>query len=76
MPGGPGERHVDHHEGAFQCSEDRFKANLVTAGVGLKDVVIVPGYYDKTLNAETKAKYGLRKASVVMIVNDLQFACP
>lgn len=67
MPGGAAQRHVDHDEGAFECSEDRFKANLVAAGVALKDVVTVPGYYDKTLNAETKAKYGLRKASVVML---------
>jgi hypothetical protein len=71
LPGGPGERHGDYHEGAYQCSEDRFKANLVTAGVDLKHVVTVPGYYDRTLNAETKARYGLRKAAVVMIDCDL-----
>ena len=71
LPGGPGERHVDYHEGSYQCPEDRFRTNLVAAGVDLKDVVTVPGYYDKSLNAETKDRYGLRKAAVVMIDCDL-----
>lgn len=71
LPGGTGERHVDYHRGAYQCPEDRFKANLKNQGVDLSAVLTVPGFYDKTLNADTKAKLGLRKAAMVMIDCDL-----
>ncbi|TKB73526.1 MAG: hypothetical protein E8D45_09015, partial [Nitrospira sp.] len=71
LPGGAGERHVDYHRGAYQCPEDRFKVNLKNQGVDLSAVLTVPGFYDKTLNADTKAKLGLRKAAMVMIDCDL-----
>ncbi len=71
LPGGPGERDIDFHTGAYQCSEDRFKAYLVRSGVDVKDVVTVPGFYDYSLTDKTKARHGLRKAAVIMIDCDL-----
>ncbi len=71
LPAGAGERHVDYHAGAYQCPEDRFKANLLKHDVPLGAVVTVPGFYDQTLNGKTKAQYGLRKAAMVMIDCDL-----
>lgn len=71
LPGGAFERQVDYHEGAYQCPQDRFKDNLEKFGLNLKDVVVIPGFYDKTLNEETKTRHSLRKAAVVMIDCDL-----
>jgi hypothetical protein len=71
IPGGEGERHVDYHEGAYQCSEERFRANLKSKGVDLSRVATVRGFYDQTLNDKTKTQLGLRKAAVVMIDCDL-----
>ena len=58
-------------KGAFACPDDVFRSNLVSAGVNLQDVLLVPGFYDKTLNAETKASHNLRYASIVHIDCDL-----
>lgn len=41
--------------------------NLDLFGVDLKDVVAIPGFYEKTLNEETKTRHALHKAAVVMI---------
>ena len=71
LPPGPGQRHVDYFPGAYSCSEAGFKANLAKEGVDLSRVISVPGYYDHTLNQETKRQHGLRKAALVMIDCDL-----
>lgn len=71
LPEGLGARHADYAPGAYACSQDKFKRNIAGLGVDLKDVVIVPGFYDKTLNDATKEKHGLRRAAIVMIDCDL-----
>jgi hypothetical protein len=71
IPDGPGERHVDYQAGAYRCSEERFRSNLKKRGVDLGEVITVRGLYDRTLNGDTKARLGLRKAAVVMIDCDL-----
>jgi O-methyltransferase len=58
-------------KGGYACSEENFKRNLASDGVNLGDVITVPGYYDKTLNNDTKKKLGLRHASIVHIDCDL-----
>jgi hypothetical protein len=71
LPGGTAVRMADYTEGAFQCSDEQFKANVAEQGVDLNDVVTVRGFYDQTLTQETKAKYGLHKAAIIMIDCDL-----
>ena len=71
LPEGIGARHADYAPGAYACSQDGFTQNITGLGVDLKDVVIVPGFYDKTLEDATKEKYGLRRAAIVMIDCDL-----
>lgn len=56
---------------AYQCSEERFKKNLAREGVDLKKVVTVPGFYDASLNRQTKEKHSLTRAAVVHIDCDL-----
>ncbi len=71
LPPGPGERQADYFPGAYGCSEAEFKANIAKEGVDFTRVIAVPGFYDRTLNQETKEKYGLKRAAMVMIDCDL-----
>jgi hypothetical protein len=65
------ELHEGWAQGSYECSEKNFKANIEMEGVDLDKVVIVPGFYDTTLTAETKRKYNLRRAAVAHIDCDL-----
>jgi len=71
LPPGAAERQVDFTPGAYGCSEAEFRANIAKEGVDLSRVVTVPGFYDHSLNRETKQQLGLKKAAVVMIDCDL-----
>jgi hypothetical protein len=71
LPSGPGERHTDYFPGAYGCSEQQFRSNIAAGGVDLARVSTVPGFYDRTLNDETKQRHALTSAAVVMIDCDL-----
>jgi hypothetical protein len=71
LPPGTAERQIDYFPGAYGCSEAELRANIAKQGVDLARVVTVPGFYDKSLNQETKRKHGLQKAALVMIDCDL-----
>jgi O-methyltransferase len=65
------ELHQDYAQGSYQCSENDFRRNIERELVNLQDVVIVPGYYDKSLNQVLKDRHNLRRAAVVNIDCDL-----
>jgi O-methyltransferase len=71
LPEGPAARQQDYSPGAYACSQDKFTRNIAKLGVNLKDVVAVPGFYDKSLTPETKQQYKLQRAATVMIDCDL-----
>jgi hypothetical protein len=71
LPDGPAARQQDYAAGAYACPQDQFTRNIAKLGVDLKNVAAVPGFYDKTLNGETKDKYKLQRAAIVMIDCDL-----
>jgi len=58
-------------EGSYFCSEKEFIKNISEAGVSLEDVIIVPGYYQNTLNKSLKGSSKLKKAAIIMIDCDL-----
>lgn len=58
-------------KGGYACSEEQFRRNLASDGVDLKDLITVPGFYDKTLNSETKKRLGLQRAAIVHVDCDL-----
>jgi O-methyltransferase len=57
--------------GMFACSREVFTAHMYKAGVDLRRVEIVEGFYDKTLHAETKRAHGLKKAAAIHVDADL-----
>jgi O-methyltransferase len=60
-----------YKKGELSCSLDRFKTIIRRHNVNMKKTHVVPGFFDKTLNEETKASIPLRSASVVLIDCDL-----
>jgi hypothetical protein len=66
-----GDLHENWAKGSYACAEDQFKANIAEDGVDLSRVVTVPGFYDKSLTPELKAKLNLRRAAIVNIDCDL-----
>lgn len=71
LPPGTAARHADYTPGAYACSQEQFSRNITDHGVDLNDVIVVPGLFDQTLNRQTKDRYGLRRAALVMIDCDL-----
>jgi hypothetical protein len=59
------------YKGQFACSQDDFAENLRTESVDIDRVVIVKGWFDKTLVDVTAQKYSLNKAAAILIDCDL-----
>src|SRR5262249_5055368 len=58
-------------DGVMACDQATFAHNLQQGGVDLDHVVIVPGYYDKSLTADLKDQYKIGKAAIVHVDCDL-----
>ncbi len=58
-------------KGDYACDVETFKSNLVNKGVNLKDVIIIPGWYDESLSETTKKKLPLKKAAIIFVDCDL-----
>lgn len=65
------DKHPLYSKGRYACSVQEFQEILKSNKVDNKKVVLVPGYYDKTLNADTKKRFELSAASIVMVDCDL-----
>jgi hypothetical protein len=61
----------EYHEGQYACGLEPLKRNLARGGVDLRRVTPVPGWYDQSLNEETKKKLGIQVAAVIWIDCDL-----
>lgn len=58
-------------QGQFSCSQPQFEQNLRASGVDMDRVRIVPGWFDRTLNAELKDRLQLEVVSIAFIDCDL-----
>ena len=68
-PDAEGFRHFE--EGEFHCDTAKFSQGIASKGVDLDKVSIVPGWFEETLNNQTKMTLPLTKAAVVYIDCDL-----
>jgi O-methyltransferase len=57
--------------GGLKCSESQFRQNVRRAGLPDSKVVIVPGFFDRTLNQDTIVRCRLDAAAIVHIDCDL-----
>jgi len=53
--------------GDYASTERATKTYLKRAGVDLKNIFLVKGWFRETLTTETKARLGIRKASLIMM---------
>ncbi len=60
-----------YERGQYACSLDQYKRNIQKLGVPMDRVQCIPGWYNKTLNAELKAKLPIKKAAIVLVDCDL-----
>jgi len=67
----PDNESVVFNKGDFKAPVTVFKKYVQKAGVDVKDVEIIKGYYDKALTDELKNKYDLKKAAVIHVDCDL-----
>ena len=58
-------------KGQYSFSLENFRKNLERADVSMADVKIVPGWFDKVLNEDTKNKIGLGPIAVAWVDGDL-----
>ncbi len=72
MPAGSEEEGWD--KGAFASTESATKSYLEKQGVDLSNVHLVKGWFNETCNDDTIQKYGMNKASIVMIDCDIYSA--
>jgi hypothetical protein len=61
----------DFRRGQYRASEDEFRKFIKMGGVDCSKVEIVPGWFSETAKAETWARLGIGKASIVWIDCDL-----
>jgi O-methyltransferase len=61
----------EYHQGQYACSLDQFKKNLSRNGVDLERLRFVEGWYDKTLNEDTKKRLPIKKAAIIWVDCDL-----
>lgn len=59
-------------KGMYACSKRRFLANIRKAGVDMRRVTTVEGYYCDSLTEAAREKCGIRRAAVVHLDCDLQ----
>jgi O-methyltransferase len=68
MPAATGpDRAAGFSKGVLACSEEEVRKRLRKKRVNMSTVELVKGFYQDTLTAETKARLGLRVASIVHI---------
>lgn len=58
-------------KGEYCCGQEKFLSYVKSQAVDLKDVICVAGWYNKTLNPETKQKNNLQRARIIHIDCDL-----
>ncbi len=58
-------------KGDFACSEGKFRERIKRLGVDPNKVIITKGWYDDTLNDNTKVRLNIKSAAVIWVDCDL-----
>lgn len=67
MPGSGADDSGTFSGGSLYCDEKQARANLAAAGVDMRRVELVKGWFDRTLTRETARRLGLTRTHLVMI---------
>jgi O-methyltransferase len=56
-----------HHEGMFCCTRQAVETRLMAAGVDLRRITLVEGFFDRTLHEGTRVALNIPRATVVLV---------
>jgi O-methyltransferase len=59
------------YKGQYSCGEQQVRSWLSQNGADWRRMILVPGFYDETLNAQNKNQLGLTKCAVAMLDCDI-----
>ena len=59
------------YQGQYACALDQVKENLTRGGADWNRSVLIEGFFNDTLNDQTRKQYGMGRASVVLLDADL-----
>jgi hypothetical protein len=59
------------YKGQYSCGEQQVRSWLSENGADWRRMILVPGFYDETLNPENKRKLALTKCAVAMLDCDI-----
>lgn len=69
---GPDKSHDDiFYQGQYSCSRETVEQNLNDAGVNWSNTFLIEGFFDQTLNNQTRITYNLDQIAVALIDCDL-----
>lgn len=71
LPEEQDQRRKIFYRGQYMCSESQVRTWLSQYGADWERVVLVPGFYDRTLTDETKDKLKIKKCAVAMLDCDI-----
>jgi hypothetical protein len=63
--------YTPYASGSYAATRAEFERNVAETGVDMRDVVVVPGFYEHSLQSGLKERVGLSQAAVVYIDCDL-----
>ena len=61
---------IDHHlfkEGRYDCSKEELLIILKKARIDIERIKLIEGFYENSLNADTKEKLAINKAAIILI---------
>lgn len=59
------------YEGQYACSKDQVTKNLAAKGVDWRKTFLIEGFFEDSLNEQTKEKYQMGKVAIALIDCDL-----
>jgi hypothetical protein len=71
LPDEAEQRREIFYKGQYSCGEQQVRSWLSQNGADWRRLILVPGFYDETLNPESKRKLGLTKCAVAMLDCDI-----
>jgi O-methyltransferase len=71
LPDEADQRREVFYKGQYSCGEQQVRAWLSQNGADWRRLILVPGFYDDTLNPQKKRELGLTKCAVAMLDCDI-----
>ena len=58
-------------KGSYKCTQEKFEQNMRAGGIDVSKAIVVPGFFEDTLDQATAERIGLKEIAVAHIDSDL-----